>query len=134
MDHKNDWRRVMQGMTLTPETVAAVLAEQCRHDPELAQQLRDPRPCMEKLLGHKLPEGIRLVAHENTDDTWHLPLPRYHQSETLNEEQLQKIAAGELGYTLLTGTVIALAPVALLGILSAVGAGVYIAVETGKKD
>ena len=134
MDHKNDWRRAVQDLTLTPETSAALLAEQCRHDPELAQQLRDPRPWMEKSLGHKLPESIQLIAHENTDDTWHLPLPRYDQKEVLTEEQMQKINAGEVGYAILIETIFILAPIALLGVLSGVGVGVYIAVEAGKTD
>ena len=92
----NNWKKTVQGMELTPEVAAALVAEQCRLDPKLAQRLRDnPRDCLQKLGNHKLLENIKIAIHDNTDDTWHLPLPRYSQDHKLTEEQLDKLVAGE---------------------------------------
>jgi len=138
MDTENDWKQALQDLPLTPETVAALLAGQCRHDPEFARQIQEaPRDCLEKLSGHKPAENIQLVIHDNTDDTWHLPLPHYQQDEALSAEQLQEIAAGLVATvvsTTVVATVIGLATLAALGVLSGVGVGTYFAVEASKTD
>jgi len=85
----------LAGMALTPEVAAALLADRCRREPQLTSRLRDnPRDCLEELSGRKLPETFKVIVHDNSDDTWHLPLPSHHQAE-LTEEQLQQISAGE---------------------------------------
>ena len=83
-------------LPLTPEVAAALVADRCRSEPQLADRLRkDPRACLEKISGRKLPENLKIVLHDNTDDTWHLPLPSYSEGAHLSEEQMQQISAGE---------------------------------------
>jgi len=98
------------------ELAAALLADRCRREPQLADRLRDdPRACLEKLGNRNLPENIKIITHDNTDDTWHLPLPSHSEDGVLSEEQLEKLSAGELwvaglviggGSVLLTGAIV----------------------------
>jgi len=96
-------------LPLTPEVTATLVADRCRHEPELAERLhKDARNCLKELTDKELPEDLKIVTHDNTDDTWHLPLPNYSMDEItdrqqmeLDEEQLQQIAAGELLATII---------------------------------
>jgi len=111
-------------LPFTPEVAAALVADRCRREPELAERLRkDARGCLEELSGRKLPEEVKIVVHDNTDDTWHLPLPNYTQSVELSEDQLQKIAAGE--FLIGMGVGISISVIVAAGALGGVGYGIY---------
>jgi len=94
----------------TPEMIAALIAWQCQQQPELAQALRDdPRSILNTTFkGRSLPDSLTIEVHDNTDNTWHLPLPQAHQENlTLDEEQLEKIAGGDIVVPLFFAAVIA---------------------------
>jgi len=121
----------LAAMAVTPEVAAALLADRCRQEPQLADRLRDnPRICLEKLSNRELPKTFKIVLHDNSDDTWHLPLPRYSQDQDqrLSEEQLEKIAAGEAFVT--TGGIVLVGFLAL--IVGVAGIGVGVGHATGK--
>jgi len=115
-------RQHLAELPLTPEVVASMLADRCRHSPELAEQLRqDIHGYLEKTCDIKLPEGVRLVIHDNTDDTWHLPLPSYSQGGEISEEQMEKITAGETIPAFVVVISLAVGLTALFGSLAAAG-------------
>jgi len=115
---KNILRERLAELALTPETAAALLADRCRSEPQLAEQLQsNPRSCLEKIGGRELPKDAQIVVHSNSDHIWHLPLPCHDQERELSEEQLQKIAAGEIWVT-----VTILGTLAVGGTVFAVGA------------
>jgi len=110
----------------SPEVAAALIAHQSQQDPELAKNLRNnPKATLEQLAQGRgrLPESLRIEVHDNTDDTWHLPLPQEDQAnQALDGEQLDKIAAGEVGIGLVVGGTLGLivASGAIVGILAGV--------------
>jgi len=104
------------------EVAMALIAHQSQQDPAFAEALRDhPKAALEKLAqGRKLPESLRIEIHDNSDDTWHLPLPREDQAnQALDSAQLDKIAAGELSVGMIVGGAVGLM------FLGAVGAGIW---------
>jgi len=109
----------------SPEVSAALIAHQSQQDPELAKNLREnPKVTLEKLAqDRKLPESLRIEVHDNSDDTWHLPLPREDQNQTLDSEQLDKLAAGELVSLTISSLVLA-GVVLTAGVIAGAGYGI----------
>jgi len=118
------------------EVSAALLAHQSQQDPAFAEALREnPKATLEKLAqGRKLPESLRIDIHDNSDDTWHLPLPQEAQAnQTLDSEQLDKIAAGEVGVGVVTGGVLAV--IAGIFIIGGAATGIGLSVSgVGSSD
>ena len=98
-------------LPITPEMTATMLAARCQKDAELASRLREnPKATLGKMSGKKLPDRVKVVIHENRSDHLHVAIPteQYVQQfakareamstggDTLTDEQLEKIAGGEI--------------------------------------
>jgi len=88
---------------LTPESSAALIAQRCAQDPDFRQRLKeDPRACLAEAAGEELPEDLEIVLHQNSGDTWHVPIPDYLGDRELSEKEMGELAGGEL-VTITTG-------------------------------
>jgi hypothetical protein len=75
------------------------LIEKSLQDESFRQRLMDdPKGTVEEELGTRLPEGVRVVAVEETQDTIYLVLPRTPmagaEGEALSDHQLESVAGG----------------------------------------
>jgi hypothetical protein len=67
------------------------LIEKSLQDEDFRQRLiEDPKGTVEQELGTRLPEGVRVVSVEETQDTIYLVLP----SEELSKQELDSVAGG----------------------------------------
>jgi len=117
-------RKRIANLSACPELTAALVAHQCRQDPDFALSLgQNPRKALAQLNGSTLPQGLHIKVHTNTDDAWHLPLPDPStEAMVLDDEQMQKIQAGEALYTF--GAFFAVASVGVALAVSGLGVGV----------
>jgi len=64
--------------------------------------VEDPKGTVEEELGRRLPEGVRVEAVEETQDTIYLVLPSAsvagHEGEAVSDQELQSVAGGGLPY------------------------------------
>ena len=64
--------------------------------------IEDPKAAVEQELGSRLPEGVRVVAVEETADTIYLVLPgtpmKGRESVELSDPDLESVAGGSLPY------------------------------------
>lgn len=74
------------------------LVERSLQDDDFRRRLlEDPRSTVEQELGARLPEGIRVVAVEETSDTIYLVLPSASpagQGGELSDRELESVAGG----------------------------------------
>ncbi len=79
------------------------LIERSLEDESFRQRLlEDPKTVVEQELGMRLPEGVRVVAVEETTDTVYLVLPsaaRVGEGEVLSDRELGAVAGGAPGGT-----------------------------------
>jgi hypothetical protein len=64
--------------------------------------LSDPKAAVEAELGTRLPEGVQVVALEETADTIYLVLPSVStvgEGGELSDRELEAVAGGELAYS-----------------------------------
>ncbi len=106
-------------MHITPESIAAMIAERCYQDAAFRQKLlANPRDTLEDAMGdQQLPEDLEMILQQNDDKHWYIPVPNVRENQQLSEEQLEKVAAGEVGFAVVfTGAVLsALLTVGVLG-------------------
>ena len=95
-------------LRMTPEVVAAAIADRCRKDDALSKRFfEDPKAAIADASGKTLPEATKVVVHRNSADHWHIVVPSQAQVRRLNEawegsgdgdsltdEQLQAISGG----------------------------------------
>ena len=79
------------------------LIEKSLQDEAFRQKLvEDPKGTVEQELGRRLPEGVRVEAVEETQDTIYLVLPSAsvagHEGEAVSDQELQSVAGGGLPY------------------------------------
>ena len=75
------------------------LIEKSLEDESFRQRLiEDPKAAVEQELGSRLPEGVRVVAVEETQDTIYLVLPATPmagaEGGALSDQQLESVAGG----------------------------------------
>ena len=82
------------------------LVQRSIEDEAFRQRLiEDPKAAVEEELGRQLPEGVRVVAVEETSDTIYLVLPSTstagREDVALSDQELQSVAGGvtPVGYT-----------------------------------
>lgn len=68
------------------------------------EMLTDPKGTFAKYSGQQLPDELEIKVHEDTKDILHLVLPPDLSGMELSDEDLEKVAGGEL---VVTGAVIA---------------------------
>jgi Nitrile hydratase, alpha chain len=107
----------------TRQKIESVLVQKCWKDPVFRKEVvSDPKGMLEKHLGQKLPEQVKIFIHEEDANTLHLSIPPAPSNlAELSDEDLQKVAGG----TDLIGTLLVTAQITIsLGIGAAVGATV----------
>ena len=75
--------------------VESVLVIKAWNDEAFRKQLlADPKSMIEKEIGQTLPADLKVVIHEESDDTIHLVLPVKPSGEELSQDELDKVAGG----------------------------------------
>jgi hypothetical protein len=76
------------------------LIEKSLQDEAFRRRLvEDPKGTVEQELGRRLPEGVRVEAVEETQDTIYLVLPSAstagHEGEAVSDQELESVAGGD---------------------------------------
>lgn len=81
---------------ITWTELVAELSNQAHEDPSFKKKfLTNPNAVFEEILEHRLPQGLKIVVHENTADTVHVTLPiKVDSTEEVDEAALEKISGG----------------------------------------
>jgi hypothetical protein len=108
---------------LTRRNLETRLIERAWKDPGFRKQIiTDPKGLLERRLGQKLPEELKISVHEEDANTLHfsIPAPPSNTAE-LSDEDLEKVAGG-------TGDLsVATAETALLGVtVSVMALGTFV--------
>src|SRR4051812_41409450 len=82
--------------TDTRRLMAMRLTEKAWKDPEFRTQVvKDPKGALEKHLGQKLPEKLKIFIHEEDKNTVHFSIPPTPAAVAeLSDEDLEKVAGG----------------------------------------
>ena len=88
------------------------LIEKAWKDPEFRKEvIADPKGLLERTLGQKLPEQVRIFVHEEDAFTLHLSIPPVPANVAeLSDEELEKVAGGT-DIVVVTAVVVAIATV-----------------------
>lgn len=108
---------------ITRRDLETQLIEKAWKDPAFkADVIRDPKGLLEKHIGQKLPEQVRIFVHEEDANTLHFSIPAAPSNlNELSDEDLEKVAGG----TDLIATLLVTAQITItLGMGAAVGATV----------
>jgi len=100
-------------LRLTPETMAALVADRCYRDQDFRQRfLQDPKQAFMDdfiLSTQKQPQAkqqraqpspaaeelpVEIISHRNTSDTWHIVLPTKDGNGELHPDDLDKMSSG----------------------------------------
>jgi hypothetical protein len=104
------------------------LIEKAWKDPDFRKQVvSDPKGMFEKHFGQKLPDSLKIIIHEEDDNTVHFTIPPAPSNiAELSDEDLEKVAGGtDIVMTLLlAGTVAAVSVATAVGTANAVTAPV----------
>ncbi len=81
---------------LTKRDMETALIEKCWKDPNFMQDVvSDPKGTIEKALGQKLPEQLKIFVHPENAQTLHFSIPPTPASVAeLSDEDLEKVAGG----------------------------------------
>ena len=80
------------------EVVVKVFERAAQDEAYRAKLLADTHAAIEEVAGRPIPEGIKVVIHENTTSTLHFTLPYEHAADgELSDEELEQVAGGGKG-------------------------------------
>jgi len=76
----------------------SALVQKCWKEPEFRKQVvGDPKGMLEKHLGRKLPEQVKIFIHEEDANTLHLSIsPAPSNLLELSDTDLEKVAGGQM--------------------------------------
>ena len=111
------------------EIVTKVMERAAQDGAYKEKLLGDTHAAIEEVAGRPIPEGIKVVVHENTTSTLHFTLPHQHEADgELSDEELEQVAGGGKG--MLTGGQCAGVEAASAGddaqLAAATGAGMFV--------
>ena len=101
--------------TVTRRDLETRLIEKAWKDPEFKREIvSDPKGMLEKYLGQKLPEQLRIIIHEEDASTLHLSIPPAPSNlSELSDVELEQVSGGtEVAFSLvmtaaiITGTAV----------------------------
>ncbi len=110
------------------------LIEKAWKDPSFRQEvLQDPKGLLERHLGQKLPEQLKIFVHEEDAHTLHFSIPPAPANLTeLSDEDLEKVAGGtEIWVTTLMVSGVVAGTVAASGVISGVASGAVVTTKQG---
>jgi hypothetical protein len=113
---------------ITRRDLETHLIEKAWKDPEFKRQVvSDPKGMFEKHFGQKLPDGLKIIIHEEDASTVHFTIPPAPSNiSELSDEDLEKVAGG----TDLIGTLLVTAQIAIT-LLAGGAAGATIGAAAG---
>ncbi len=111
---------------LTKRDMETALIEKCWRDPNFMKDVvSDPKGTIEKALGQKLPEQVKIFVHPEDAQTLHFSLPPTPASVTeLSDEDLEKVAGGTEIMSIVLATIGAVAGVTAVGTAAGTAAAV----------
>lgn len=75
------------------QQILVSILDKAGQDPDFREGLlEDPKATISREFDLKIPDGVRIVVHENDSETVHLPLPA--KAQILGEGQLDQVAHG----------------------------------------
>ena len=93
---------------LTRSDIEAKIVALAWQDDEFRRKfVADPKGQFEERLGTKLPDSLKMTAHEENENSLHFVIPMKPQAnlDELSDEELEKVAGGTdlyIGYTIVT--------------------------------
>jgi hypothetical protein len=86
----------MEVQVTTRRDLETALIEKCWKDPEFKNAvLSDPKGMLERHMGQKLPELIKILIHEEDANTLHFSIPQAPSNLTeLSDDDLERVAGG----------------------------------------
>jgi hypothetical protein len=86
----------METQATTRRKMETALIEKCWKDPEFKKAVvSDPKGMLEKQLGRKLPEQVKIFVHEENANTLHFAIPPAPSDVTeLSDADLDNVAGG----------------------------------------
>ena len=82
---------------MTRKDIEAKIVALAWQDDEFRRKfIADPKGQFEERLGTKLPDSLRMTAHEETENSLHFVIPKKPASglDELSDEELEKVAGG----------------------------------------
>jgi len=86
----------MASETPTKRDLETALIRKCWKEPDFRKEvLTDPKGVLERQTGYRLPAGLKIVVHEEDDNTLHFSIPAAPGGVAeLSDRDLERVAGG----------------------------------------